>query len=497
MLKFFKLQNLFFDKIIIIPFLLLPFFLISGTFLPDFFISLSSILFLFFCFKNKDFKYFNNYFFLFFFIIYIYMNINSLFSFNPLISFKTSIPYIRIIIFSLCFLLILSKKKNFLKLFFFSFCLSFIFLFIDSLIQLATGFNIIGYPAQDRISSFFEEELIMGSFISRTLPFLLGIIFILDIKYKKYISLILLLISGVLVFISGERLAFVYYAITVFFFLIFFFDTKYKFYFLSLIIILFTLITSNNSGFFNRLFFHTLGQLKEGKTMFSTSYRHELHYLTALKMFQDKKILGQGLRSFRYLCADSRFTVQDKINLDFAKTSPIEGIYNIEKMIDGRDLLGNGIKTNVEYYHITISSNNTQATFDISDSYIKFYKYPGERVKKGEVIFSVYQYSNGCNTHPHNIYLQILSEIGLIGFILFFSFFLFLLFLLKNIYLRFKKQEQLLTDKSNFFFILGLILTLFPLFPSGSFYNNWLLVIFSINLGFLINYYPLNIKKND
>ena len=424
------------------------------------------------------------------------MNINSFFSFSPLISFQTSVPYIRVIIFSLCFAFILNKE-NFSKLFFFSFYLSFIFLFIDSLIQLTTGFNIIGYPAQDRISSFFEEELIMGSFISRTLPFLLGIIFILDIKYKKYISLILLLISGVLVFISGERLAFAYYAITVFFFLIFFFNAKYNFYFLSLIIILFTLITLNNSGFFNRLFFHTLGQLKEGKTMFSTSYRHELHYLTALKMFQDKKILGQGLRSFRYLCADSRFTVQDKINLDFARTSPIDGVYNIEKMFDVVDWAGNGIKTTVEYYHITISSTNTRATFDISDSYIKFYKYPGERVKKGEVIFSVYQYSNGCNTHPHNIYLQILSEIGLIGFILFFSFFLFLFFLLKNIYLRFKKKEQLFTDKPNFFFILGLILTLFPLLPSGSFYNNWLLVIFSINLGFLINYYPLNIKKND
>lgn len=370
-------------------------------------------------------------------------------------------------------------------------------MFIDSLIQLASGFNIIGYPAQDRISSFFGKELIMGSFISRTLPFLLGIIFILDIKYKQYISLILLLISGVLVFISGERLSFVYYAITVFFFLIFFFNTQYKFYFLSLIIILFTIVTSNNSVFLNRLFFHTLEQLKEGKTIFSTSYRHELHYLTALKMFEDKKILGQGLKSFRYLCADSRFTVQDKINLDFATTSPIEGIYNIEEMFKVYGASDNGIKITKEYYHITISSKNSQAIFDIFDFYIKFYKYPGQYVNKGEIIFSSYQYSNGCNTHPHNIYLQILSEIGLIGFILFFSFFLFLFFLVKNIYLRFKKQEQLLTDKPNFFFILGLILTLFPLFPSGSFYNNWLLVIFSINLGFSIKYYPLNIKKYD
>lgn len=119
-MKFFSNNNFFLNHYITLPFLLLPFFLISGPFFPDFVISLSGFFFLIYCFKNKDFKYFYNYYFLLFFIIYIYININSFFSFSPLISFQTSLPYLRVIIFSLCFAFILNKK-NFLKLFFFHF----------------------------------------------------------------------------------------------------------------------------------------------------------------------------------------------------------------------------------------------------------------------------------------------------------------------------------------------------------------------------------------
>ena len=38
---------------------------------------------------------------------------------------------------------------------------------------------------------------------------------------------------------------------------------------------------------------------------------------------------------------------------------------------------------------------------------------------------------NGCSTHPHHIYLQLLSETGIIGFI-FFCFFIF--YLIKKLY---------------------------------------------------------------
>jgi len=494
-MKLFSNNNFFLNHYITLPFLLLPFFLISGSFLPDLVISLSSILFLIYCIRKKNLNYFSNYYFVLFFFIYVYININSFFSFDPKISFKTSIPYIRVIIFAVCFSLLINKK-NFINFFFFSFYLSYIILLIDSLVQIKTGFNLIGYPATYRISSFFGEELIMGSFVSRTLPFILAILFYIDIKNKESLSLILLLISGILVFISGERLALVYYVITVFFFSIFFFNYKFKFYFCALILLLFSIITFYNPNFFNRLYFHTKEQLKQGRSVFFLSYRHELHYLSAYRMFKDKKIFGHGLRSFRNLCSDEKYNVQDKINKDNAKISPIDGFYNIaEKYRVVEDL--NLSKSIQKYYVISVSSKDSYVEFIAGDSYVKFYKSNGDSVKKNETLFVSYGYSNGCNTHPHNIYLQILAEIGLVGFFLFFGFFLFMFYQLIIIFLRIKRKNIAYKDKSNFLFILGIVLSLFPLFPSGSLYNNWLLSIFSINLGFLINYYPLTIKKND
>jgi len=132
-MKLFSNNNFFLNHYITLPFLLLPFFLISGSFLPDLVISLSSILFLIYCIRKKNLNYFSNYYFVLFFFIYVYININSFFSFDPKISFKTSIPYIRVIIFAVCFSLLINKK-NFINFFFFSFYLFYIILLIDSLV---------------------------------------------------------------------------------------------------------------------------------------------------------------------------------------------------------------------------------------------------------------------------------------------------------------------------------------------------------------------------
>ena len=94
--------------------------------------------------------------------------------------------------------------------------------------------------------------------------------------------------------------------------------------------------------------------------------------------------------------------------------------------------------------------------------------------------------NNACTTHPHNFYAQILAETGLVGFLFLLTIFLYILFLfLKNFYFQIKYKKQLISD-------LGLCLlssyfiTLFPILPSGNFFNNWLSIIIYYPLGFLI-----------
>ena len=48
---------------------------------------------------------------------------------------------------------------------------------IDAYIQYFTGYNIIGYPLAPgpRVSSFFNDELILGSYLSRSFPIFFGL----------------------------------------------------------------------------------------------------------------------------------------------------------------------------------------------------------------------------------------------------------------------------------------------------------------------------------
>ena len=89
-----------------------------------------------------------------------------------------------------------------------------------------------------------------------------------------------------------------------------------------------------------------------------------------------------------------------------------------------------------------------------------------------------------CNTHPHSVYMQILSEFGAISFIL---------FILLNVILIFRNLN---TDKNYLNIIPSLILLivlLLPL-PSGNIFSTWIGSIFWFNLGILLNVSKYKIK---
>jgi O-antigen ligase len=97
-----------------------------------------------------------------------------------------------------------------------------------------------------------------------------------------------------------------------------------------------------------------------------------------------------------------------------------------------------------------------------------------------------------CATHPHQIYLELISEHGLIGtsIILYIIFFV----LYKNIII-YKKQKNLIHLSS----ILFVIQTFLPFIPSGSFFVSWTATVFWINFAIMLKFSILNnrkIKKN-
>ena len=95
--------------------LILPISLVSGPFLPDLIISISSIIFLFIFFKNKEIIFLKNDFFIIVSIFYFLIVINSFFSEQKLLSLKNTFFYFRFFIFAFLLKYLIQNKKNFLK----------------------------------------------------------------------------------------------------------------------------------------------------------------------------------------------------------------------------------------------------------------------------------------------------------------------------------------------------------------------------------------------
>ena len=94
--------------------------------------------------------------------------------------------------------------------------------------------------------------------------------------------------------------------------------------------------------------------------------------------------------------------------------------------------------------------------------------------------------SSPCSTHPHNFYLQLLSETGILGAIFLFMAFFYVFYIslihLKSIIL---KQKRVLTDYQ-VCLLAGILITVWPLTTNGNFFHNWLMVVYSLPVGFYL-----------
>lgn len=145
---------------------------------------------------------------------------------------------------------------------------------------------------------------------------------------------------------------------------------------------------------------------------------------------------------------------------------------------------------------------NTQHGAHYNAAISIFLQYPilGAGIKNFRAECSKNEYSNikftktdtRCSTHPHQIYLEILAELGLIGFFLIFSFIFINIYKAIKIYLT----NQNLVLLSSVSYLLG---SLVPLIPSGSFFSSFNATIIWINIGimtsFIINKRDLNLNN--
>ena len=311
--------------------LLFPAAQISGPFLADFFLILIVIIFLFVHNYNHKFILFKNRFFLIFIIFYIYLIIGSLLSDNIILSLKSSIFYIRFLFFSLAVSFIFGNNKNYLKYFYITLFFTLIILVFDGYYQFFSGRNIFGFAKirPDRLGGLFFEQLILGSYISKILPiFFTFAVINKDLFNKKYILLFSVL-SYVLIFLSGERAAFLLFNLYLILIAPFFLDLK-KFLVVALtaFILLSILIYSNKnlkSRYVDQILMHTIKKNSESIIFMP---EHIGLFTAAINIFKKNFFFGSGVKTFRVECiyteqnANTIKLNEQLSNISFCSTHP-------------------------------------------------------------------------------------------------------------------------------------------------------------------------------
>ena len=92
-----------------------------------------------------------------------------------------------------------------------------------------------------------------------------------------------------------------------------------------------------------------------------------------------------------------------------------------------------------------------------------------------------------CNMHPHNYYLEILTETGLLGFIIVVSFLIMILYL--SLYRKYFTKNVLQGNHYIIPFIFLFIVEIFPIKSSGSFFTTgnatYIFILMAILIGLI------------
>jgi O-antigen ligase len=335
-----------------------------------------------------------------------------------MLSFESSLFYFRIGLFSCFIWYLINQDKNILTYFYYALILCFLALVIDGYIQYFTGVNLLGFKISGiRVSSFFGDELIMGSYLSRLFPLLFALFLVKKKQeFEIYFIGLLFILVDVLIFMSGERASFFFLNLSTVFIIILIKEyQKFRLITFIIAIVCVVILSLNSSKLSERMFegpAQDMGLIENSKESVIFSKAHDSIIRTAYNMFKAQPIFGHGPKMFRVKCKDGKYATG---------TSP-------------------------------------------------------------------------CMTHPHNFYVQLLAETGVIGFLFLFVALIYVVYMsLRQFKSIIFSQKRSLTDYQ-VCLLAGILITIWPFTTNGNFFNNWLMIVYSLPVGFYLQ--SIYSKKN-
>ena len=357
--------------------------------------------------------------FAFFFLILLTGIINDIYFFSIKLAWKgyfatiiKSFFFLKYLLFYLVIRFLIERDIIQLKLFFVSCTLISLFVSFDIFYQFFTGKDIFGFVAtKNKLAGPFGDELIAGGFLQRFSVFSFFVIpFFYSkklLKYVKYLIPILFIIFLIGMILAGNRMPLILFIFTIF--LIFVFHNQTRKFFIPFTFIF--LITSFLIFKFNP----------------SVKGYYDSFYLQVSKITLhvidkdlDNKKAPQHVKEF----------------MSFYDT------WLMHKFIGG------GIKNFRYYCHHRKNSDHNW--------FIK-----NNNIDKNSTFI--------CNMHPHNYYLEILTETGLIGFIIILSIFITTLYL--TFFKKYFSRSPVQLNNVIIPFIFLFIAEIFPLKSTGSFFT--------------------------
>ncbi len=435
------------EKLFTYLFLFIPLFLITGPAVPDIIITLGLIFgVIYFVYLKEYLQLIKINFFRISILFWLSLILISFFSYNKINSFQDSLIFIRFLLIPFfCYFIFFKDEKIFRQLLLIIFvlvvfvCIDTFYQFLDYTSENGFGKDLLGFNSNwyGRLTGPFGDELIPGSYVSKL--GLIGFVYLIsDHKLKNKIILHVFYLSSILLvsYISGERMAFATYMLSLFVLLIFLNEFRKSIFFSIVLGGVLIFLTIYLHPFYNDFEIVESTQYHQGQKIekffecdydknkictkivniqpsfieiirnFSSSAYGEI-YLLSYQMFLDNPITGIGINNFKFLCNNYKLYKNMMINYD-------------------------------------------------------------------------------CASHPHNIYIQWLTEGGLVVFI---SFIIYLSILIIFIINNFG-------DKKYKIISLVILLAMFwPIMSTGSLIKNWygIITFFIIGISMCLSRFKSNI----